>query len=159
MPKRIIQLSDAKIRKAKPQEKQTALFYGGSLFILITSTGGKLWRLKYRFDGKEKLFSYGAYPEVSITMSRLKRDEAERLLAKEIDPAVHRKLIKTAAEQSAETFDIISREWHWKFKASWTPGHAATIVRRLEQNVFPWIGTRPIGGIKAPELLSCTAKD
>ncbi len=155
MPKRIVPLSDYKIRKAKPQEKAVALFDGGGLFVLVTPTGGKLWRFKYRFAKRERLLSFGSYPEISIASARRKREEARSQIAEGIDPGQVRKAQKDAGVAASEsTFEVVAREWHEKFYDRWTRGHAATLMTRLERDVFPWIGSRPIGEIKAPELLS-----
>ena len=81
MPKRIIPLSDMKIQKAKSKDKPVTLFDGGGLFLMITPTGGKLWRFKYRFDGKEKKLAFGTYPEISLLGARKRRDEARSQLA------------------------------------------------------------------------------
>ncbi|MDD5343044.1 MAG: Arm DNA-binding domain-containing protein, partial [Smithella sp.] len=86
MPKRIIPLSDIKVQKAKPKDKPVTLFDGGGLFLMVTPTGGKLWRFKYRFEGKAKLLALGSYPEISLLNVRQRRDEARRLLAQGIDP-------------------------------------------------------------------------
>jgi len=153
MPKRIIPLSDMKIQKIKAQDKPITLFDGGGLFLLITPSGGKLWRFKYRFNGKEKKIAFGAYPTISLLDARHKRDEAKRQLANGIDPAEVRQAQKQANIQETETFEVVAREWHNKFKANWTEGHAETIRHRLERDVYPWIGKRPISEIKAPELL------
>lgn len=154
MPKRIMPLTNIKVQKAKPQEKQITLFDGGGLFLLVTPTGGKLWRFKYRHEGKQKLLAFGVYPAISLADARSKRDEARKLLAKGVDPGAVRKAQKRAETASTETFEVIAREWHEKFKHQWTKGHAITIMSRLERDLFPWIGTRPINEIKAPELLS-----
>jgi len=154
MPRRIVPLSDSKIRKAKPQQKRVTFFDGGGLFLLVTPTGGKLWRFKYRFTKKNKLLSFGAYPEISIAVARQQREEARRLLANGIDPGEVRKAQKAADIAASENFEIVAREWHEKFKHRWTPGHADTLMKRLEREVFPWIGSRPIGEVKAPDLLS-----
>jgi integrase len=154
MPKRIIPLSDMKVQKAKSKDKPITLFDGGGLFLLITPTGGKLWRFKYRFDGKEKLLALGSYPEVSLLNARQRRDEARRQLANGIDPGAVRKAQKQANVQETETFEVIAREWHGRFISTWTEGHAETIMSRLERDLFPWIGKRPIAEIKAPELLT-----
>jgi len=91
MPKRIKPLPDTKIRTAKPKEKEYKLFDGDGLYILITPSGGKLWRFKYRFDNKQKLLAFGAYPEISIQDARQRRDDARRLLANNVDPGAVRK--------------------------------------------------------------------
>jgi len=154
MPKRIIPLTDMKVQKARPQDKPIALFDGGGLYLLITPSGGKLWRFKYRFDKKEKKLALGSYPEISLQDARRKREDARRLLANNIDPDSIRKAQKQAKTEETETFEVIGREWHTKFTPTWTPGHAVTIMSRLERDLFPWIGKRPINQIKAPELLA-----
>ena len=154
MPKRIAPLSDMEVSKIKPQQKQRTLFDGGGLFLLVTPPGGKLWRLKYRFDGKEKMLALGAYPEISLADARQRREDARRQVAHGIDPGAVRKAQKQAVTEETETFEVIAREWHMKFTPTWTSGHAATIMSRLERDLFPWIGKRPIAGIKAPELLT-----
>lgn len=146
-------LTDTKARNAKPKSKQYKLFDNDGLFLLVVPAGGKWWRFKYRFGGKEKLLSLGTYPEVSLAMARERRDEARRQVADGIDPSQARKALKTTQVQVENTFEVVAREWHSKFTPSWTPGHAATILKRLESNVFKWIGTRPILEVKAPELL------
>lgn len=152
MPKRIVPLSDMKISKTKPQaSRQVNLFDGGGLFLIVTPSGGRLWRLKYRLDGKPKLLALGAYPEISLVEARAKRDAARKLVARGVDPAKVRQALK---EKSVETFELIAREWHERFKSGWTAGHANTIIKRLERDAFPWIGAQPIAEIKAPELLT-----
>jgi integrase len=154
MPKRIIPLTDMKVQKAKPQDKPTALFDGAGLYLLVTPTGGKLWRFKYRFDKKEKKIAFGSYPEISLQDARRRRDDARKLLSNDVDPGAVRKAQRQAKVEDTETLEVIAREWHEKFKTKWTEGHAQKILRQLELNVFPWIGARPIRGIKAPELLA-----
>ncbi len=154
MPKRIIPLTDIKVQKAKPKEKPFSLFDGGGLYLLITPSGGKLWRFKYRFDNKEKRLAFGSYPEIRLLDARRKRDDARRLLANNVDPDAVRKAQKQAQVEEAETFEVIAREWQDKFKSKWLEGYSEKIMRRLELNVFPWMGSRPIKDIKAPELLS-----
>ncbi len=154
MPKRIMPLSETKVRSAKPQGKEYKLFDGQGLFLLVTSSGGKLWRLKYRFDGKEKMLSVGTYPEISLAEARAHRDKARKQIANSIDPGAVRKAMKQTTTAETETFEVIAREWHAKFTPMWKPGHADTIMARLERDVFPWMGKRPINGIRAPELLA-----
>jgi integrase len=154
MPKRIVPLSDILVVRVKPQAKQTTLFDGGGLFLLVTPTGGKLWRLKYRFEGKGKLLALGSYPEISLIEARRRRDEARRNIAQGVDPGAVRKAQKQAETQEKEIFEVIAREWHGKFQHSWAKGHADKILSMLQRDLFPWIGKRPIVGIKAPELLA-----
>ncbi len=147
-------LTDMKISKARPQAKATTLFDGLGLFLLIAPLeqgGSKLWRFKYTFNGKQKMLSFGGYPEVSLADAREKRAEARKQIAAGIDPGDVRKALKA---QTQSTFEAIARERHEKFKANWTPSHAERNLHRLEHHVFPIIGSRPIADIKAPELLT-----
>ena len=113
MPKRIAPLTDLQVSKAKSQAKQTTLFDGGGLFLLVSPSGGKLWRFKYRFDGKEKLLSFGTYPENTLAEARAKRETARKQLAKGIDPGEVRKAQKAAKqEEGANNFEAVAREWH-----------------------------------------------
>ncbi|OGQ95526.1 MAG: integrase [Deltaproteobacteria bacterium RIFOXYD12_FULL_57_12] len=154
MPRRITPLTDTKIRTIKPAEKPQKLFDGGGLFLLVTPTGGKLWRLKYRFGGTEKLLAIGAYPQISLAEARQKRDQASTLMANGVDPSDTKKAQKAADTHETETFEIIAREWYAKFSPSWAASHGTKIIRRLELYVFPWLGNRPIKAITAPELLT-----
>lgn len=154
MPKRITPLSEVKVRTTKPRKNPFKLFDGGGLFLLVTPPGGKLWHFKYRFDDKEKKLALGTYPEISLADARQRRDEARKQIAHGVDPGAVRKAQKQAKTEETETFEVIAREWHTKFTPTWTPGHAVTIMSRLERDLFPWIGKRPINQIKAPELLA-----
>lgn len=146
-------LTDTKIRNAKPKERQYKLFDSDGLFLIVSPAGGKWWRFKYRFGGKEKLLSLGTYPKITLAKARTKRDKAREQVADGIDPGQVRKAVKAARSNEENTFEVIAREWHTKFKPTWTPGHAKLILRRLELNIFPWLGDRPIIDIKAPEVL------
>ena len=153
MPKRIIPLTDAKIAKTKPQKKPQTLFDGDGLYLLITPTGGKLWRFKYRFAGKGQLLALGMYPEISLADARERRASARKQLANGIDPGAVKKAQKQADTEETETFEVVAREWHTKFTPTWAVSHADTTISRMERDLFPWIGKRPISEIKAPELL------
>jgi integrase len=154
MPKRITPLTDTKVRTIKPAEKPKKLFDGGGLFLLVTPTGGKLWRLKYRFGGIEKMLALGAYPQTSLADARQKRDQARALMLNGVDPRDIKKAQKAAGAQENETFEVIAREWHTKFSASWAASHGNKIIRRFELYVFPWLGDRQIKSITAPDLLT-----
>jgi integrase len=148
-------LNDKKVRNAKPGINQAKLFDGDGLFLLITPSGGKWWRFKYRFDGKEKTLSFGTYPEVSLADAREKRYAARKQVAAGVDPGELRKSSKAAkATVSENSFENVAREWHSKFIKTWSATHAQHVLERLAKDVFPWIGARPIGEIKAPELLT-----
>ncbi|WP_376697247.1 tyrosine-type recombinase/integrase [Wenzhouxiangella sp. EGI_FJ10305] len=147
-------LTDTAIRNAKPADKARKLFDERGLYLEVAPSGGKWWRLKYRFGGKEKRISLGVYPDVALKEARERRDEARKLLANDIDPSEHRRTQKAAQhDRAANSFEAVAREWHTKHLPSWTEKHAETIIRRLELNVFPWLGGKPIADITAPQLL------
>ncbi len=148
-------LNDLIIRNAKPLEKAYKLSDEKGLFLLVHPNGSRYWRLKYYFLGKEKLLALGVYPDVKLAEAREKRDQARKLVASGIDPIAAKKSSKDALLLAAENnFETIAREWHIKFLSTWTEKHAKKIMGRLEKNVFPWLGKRPITDITAPELLS-----
>ncbi|WP_321934420.1 tyrosine-type recombinase/integrase [Paraburkholderia sp. J8-2] len=148
-------LTDTTVRTARPGEKSRKLFDSGGLFLFVTPSGGKLWRLKYRFGGKEKLLALGAYPEVSLKTARERRDAAREHLAHDVDPGEHRKAEKAATVAStANSFEVIAREWFARFEPTWAETHSSKIIQRLEKDVFPWLGARPVAEINAPELLT-----
>ena len=146
-------LTDVTIRSAKARDKTFKLFDSGGLYLEVSTAGGKYWRWKYRFAGTEKRLAFGVYPDVSLKAARVKRDDARKQLAAGIDPGQARKAEKQA-QAGAESFEAIAREWHAKFAPGWVANHGDRIMRRLEVDVFPWIGKRPISEIKAPELLA-----
>jgi integrase len=148
-------LTDTAIRNAKPGDKPSKLFDERGLFLLVTPTGGKWWRLKYRFDGKEKLLSLGTYPDVGLKVARERRDDARKLLADGIDPGENRKATKAAKqERAANSLEVVAREWYAKMAPNWAEHHGDRIIRRFERDIFPWIGGRPIAEVTAPELLA-----
>lgn len=148
-------LTDVKIKNAKPDEKTVRLFDGGGLYLEIAPSGGKWWRLKYRFGGKEKRISLGVYPDVGLKDARERRDAARKLLAKGVDPGEAKKAQKAATlERTANSFEVIAREWFAKYAPGWAASHADKIIQRLERDVFPWLGGCPIAEITAPELLT-----
>lgn len=148
-------LNDAKVRKAKPESKQYKLGDAGGLFILIHPNGSKYWRWRYRFAGKQKTLALGVYPVVTLAAAREARTAAAAQLADGLDPSAMRKIEKVqTAERAENTFEVVSREWHVKHEPTWAESHSKRIIARLEQHVFPWLGTRPIADIKAPELLT-----
>lgn len=148
-------LTVTEIRNRRPEEKPIKLFDGGSLFLLITAQGGKWWRFKYRFDGKEKLLSFGVFPDVGLKDARDRRDEARKQLAAHVDPSEHRKAVKSARTAgAANSFEVVAREWLARYSPAWAASHSSKVHTRLEKDVFPWIGGRVIGDITPPEVLS-----
>ena len=147
-------LSDRQIIALKPKAKPHKIFDGGGLHIYVSVAGGKLWRMTYRHNGITRLLSFGAYPAVTLKMARDYRDNAKSLLAKGIDPSNHKKVMKKLAKTIDEnTFEAIAREWHVKFSEMWTEKHRSNILARLEKDIFPFLGKKPISVIKAPDLL------
>jgi len=151
----IMALTAIEVSKAKATDKATKLFDGGGLYLLAQPNGAKYWRLKYRFAGREKMLSIGVYPDVSLSDARERREAARKLLANGADPSAVKKAKKAAAVALAEnSFEIVAREWLSKFSKNWKESHTRTTTLRLVNDVFPWLGVRPIGDIDAPELLT-----
>jgi integrase len=146
-------LNPSAVANAKPQVKPYKLADERGLFLMVRPNGSRWWRFKYRRPGthKENLLSLGVYPDVSLRKARERRDEARRLLADGIDPGDKR---KAEASAGAETFEAIAREWFAKHSPNWARGHSSKIIRRLELDVFPWIGSKPIASITAPDVLA-----
>ena len=150
-----MRLSTAKIQNATAQKKTVRLFDGRGLYLEIAPTGSRWWRFKYRFAGKEKRISLGVYPDVGLKKARDRRDEMRKLVADGIDPSAARKQQKLMAlDAAANTFEAVAREWFEKHSANWEASYSVKLLARLEANIFPWLGDRPIRDIKPPELLS-----
>lgn len=152
-------LTEVQIRNAKPCEKPIRLFDGYGMYLEVMPSGSKWWRQKYRYAGKEKRISLGVYPEVSLKGARARRDDARRVLAAGVDPSENRKAVRSSqVERAANSFEVVAREWVEKFSRTWATGHAKRIMRRLEKDVFPWLGGRPVAEIKAMDLLTTIRK-
>lgn len=144
-------LSDARIRAAKPKEKGYKLFDSLGLYLKIEPTGGRLWRFKYKINGVEKLLSLGLYPDVPLKRAREKRDDARRLVADGIDPSIQRKAEKAA---KADTFQALSLEWLELQRKKFAPATFEKADWTFKDLINPFIGSRPITEITAPELLT-----
>jgi len=166
MAKELIK-SDATIKAAKPKEAPYRLPDGSGLYLLVRPDGKKWWRLDYTHEGKRKTLSLGTYPDTGLALARTKAAAERELVAAGIDPSEARQAKKTQRAETqeierrlaegiplADSFEAIGREWFDKFSAGWVAGHGDKIIRRLERDIFPWLGARPITEIKAPELLS-----
>ncbi|RYG13432.1 MAG: DUF4102 domain-containing protein [Burkholderiales bacterium] len=154
MARTIPPLTALGIRNAKAGDQP--LRDGGGLYLLIQPTGRHLWRLDYRHSGKRKTISVGVYPDTGLADARAKREAARKLLASGIDPGEERKAAKAAGvEKSANSFEVVAREWFAKRKTNWVVGHANKVILRLENDLFPWLGKRPIADVTAKELLAC----
>lgn len=148
-------LTDAKVRSLKASEKQYKVADGRGLFLVITTSGSKYWRFRYRFVGKEKSLAIGIYPDVSLSEARDKAHEARKMLANDIDPGVEKQNKKRARKlAAANTFETIAREWFQKNSTRWIDSHGKRIMNRLEKDVFPFVGKRPITELSAPEILT-----
>jgi integrase len=146
-------LTDAKLRSLKPPERPKRVFDGDGLYIELRPNGGKWWRFKYRFDGKEKSLSFGTYPEVPLALARARRTEARMLVAAGTDPSAVRKQAKQKKQRAAaSTLEAVSRAWLARRSAAWTPSTLEAITASLENHVFPSLGARPIAEIPARDI-------
>jgi len=143
-------LSETKIRAAKLKERPYKLFDKRGLFLLVTPTGGRLWRLRYRIGALEKLISLGAYPDVTLKRAREKRDDARRLIADDIDPSAQRKAQRAAL---LDTFEGVAKEWLALQSKSLAPETISILGARLNSALYPYLGNRPVASITAQELL------
>lgn len=152
-------LTDTQIRKAAPQDKDYKLGDSGGLYLFVTAKGAKIWRMKYRYAGKEHRLIFGRYPEVSLAEARDQRDEARQQLRRNANPAVEKRKAKiTNAAATAMTFEKVARAWHEMQAPRWAPVHAKDVITSLERDVFPDLGALPIRDIDAPTLLGTLRK-
>jgi integrase len=156
MPKVIVPLTNVGVKNAAPREKQYKLFDGSGLYLLVMPNGSKYWRMKVRFNGKEiSPLSFGVYPEVTLAEAREKRSAALQSIAKGINPQTAKQQEKlTRATASVNTFEAIARRWHAYKADEWKDNTAAAALRRLETDVFPYVGKLPIEEIDTPLILS-----
>lgn len=148
-------LSDTAIRKAKPTDKAQKLTDGGGLYLLLKPDGARWWRWDYRrpVTGKRNTLSLGTYPDTGLADARERRDSARKLLAAGVDPGDHRKAEKAAGvERAANSFEVVAREWLGK--RDWVASYSVKVTAWMENDVFPWIGGRPVAELSAPEFLS-----
>lgn len=152
-------LSDVKARKAAAREKDYKLADSLGLFLLVRPNGSKLWRMKYRHLGKEKLLSFGSYPEVTLAQARERRDAARAQIRNGLDPSFEKKRAAASARSSAgHDFETVAREWHELQKGRWAPVHSYDVLHSLERDVFPALGAVPIAAIDAPMILDVLRK-
>jgi integrase len=148
-------LTDTGIRGLKAQTRTYRRFDEKGLYLEVSPKGGKWWRFKYRFAGKEKRLSLGTYPEVSLKDARQRRDDARKLVSSDVDPAENRKASKAAqVDRATNSFEVVTREWFAKHSPGWAPDHATRVLRLFERDIFPWIGGRPVADVPAPDLLA-----
>lgn len=160
MARKIVPLTDHQCRTTPPGESKQGerLFDGGGLYLEIKSTA-RIWRMKYSFGGKEKLLTFGRYPHVGLSRARKLRDEAKGLLAQDIDPSQYKREQETKQKiLQQNTFELVAREWYAHWQSSVTPRHASYTINRLEKDVFPILGEKPISEITAPQILQVLRK-
>lgn len=152
-------LNDMQIRRAKPEVKAYTLGDGQGLSLLIEPNGSKSWRFRYRFAGKPKMISLGVYPTITLADARSRRDDARKLVAEGKNPSEVRKEQKIALQTESESaFEKIATEWHQMKSAKWSEGYASDIMEAFQNDIFPDVGTRPVGEIKPLELLNVLRK-
>lgn len=153
-------LTATQVKNKKATDRPLKLSDGRGLFLLIQpNKTNKYWRLAYRFNDKQKTLSLGVYPDVSLEEARTYREEARKLLKAGIDPSENRKALKLSkATQNADSFEVLAREWLAKQSTFWASSHTDKVAGRLERDIFPFLGSRPIVSIKAPELLAAARR-
>ena len=145
-------LTVKRIQAAKPRAKSYKMHDGRGLYLQVPPSGNKRWRMKYRYDGKEKLLALGTYPSINLKEARDRCEDARRMLGRGVDPSEHQRLYKESARKQHENnFASIATEW--LSRQSYSDGHKQTVISRLENNVFPWIGEQPIENITPPQVL------
>ena len=152
-------LSDTKLRALKPRAKPYKVSDAEGLFVLVTPNGSRLWRCAYRFDGKQKLLTFGKYPDVSLADARDKLRETKKLLARKEDPAGIKKSAKAEQRQvQANTFELVANEWFEINKAKWVESYSVRLRSRLDDDLIPALGRRPISLITPAEVLEAIRK-
>lgn len=152
-------LNNTQVKNAKPEAKPYKMADGEGMFLLVHPNGGKYWRMKYRFDGRERSLALGVYPDISIIEARKRREKARDLLREGIDPG-EAKQDKKALDKlnSVQTFESIAREWHENKIDGWDERTAKDKLNRLEKDVFPFIGSKAIASITPPQVLMVLRK-
>ncbi|MDR2881917.1 MAG: Arm DNA-binding domain-containing protein, partial [Azoarcus sp.] len=142
------------IRNLKAATKQQKVSDEKGLYLLVTPTGGKLWRMNYRFDGKQKTLSLGSYPDVSLKEARNRRDEARKVIANGEDPGAIKQAQKAATKVARKnTFEAAARDWYEEWSKGVTPGTAEHTWSILRRRVFPALGSVPVAQIKLKAIL------
>ncbi len=152
-------LTALEVSKSKATDKPQRLADGGNMYLLIQPNGAKYWRMDYRLAGKRKTLAIGVYPEMSLADARDRRQQARKLIANGIDPVAVKQAQKAVVvAQTENSFEVVAREWFARHAPNWKENHSSKIIARLEKDVFPWIGNRPIAEITAPALLAAIRK-
>ncbi|MCR4305134.1 MAG: tyrosine-type recombinase/integrase [Gallionella sp.] len=152
-------LTALEVSKSKATDKTQRLADGGNMYLLIQPNGAKYWRMDYRLAGKRKTLAIGVYPDTSLSDARERREQARKLIANGVDPVAVKQAQKVSTIENVEnSFEVIAREWFVRHAPNWKENHSSKIIARLEKDVFPWIGNRPIAEIAAPALLAAIRK-
>ena len=147
-------LTDIQLKAAKPAVKPYKLADGKGLYLYVAATGLRSWRMKYRFLGKEKVLTFGPYPEVKLGEARDKRDAARAMLRDGRDPGMQKKLAAAAGALDAEnTFESVTKAWHDLHKSKWSPTHSDDVIDSLRRDIFPTLGSLPINSITPAMVL------
>ncbi|EPK0740572.1 tyrosine-type recombinase/integrase [Klebsiella grimontii] len=150
-----MKLNARQVDAAKPREKAYKLADGAGLYLEVVPSGSRYWRMKYRFNGKEKRMAFGVYPAVSLAQARALRDEAKKKLAEGIDPSFAKKEEKLVRDvQLNNTFQAVALEWHGTKVSRWSEGYASDIIEAFNKDIFPYIGQQPVNEIKPLVLLN-----
>ena len=148
-------LTDTRVKSAKPKDTAYKLSDERGLHLLVYPNSSKLWQLRYRYEGKEKTASLGKYPDVTLAQAREKRDKMRQQLANAIDPVEAQRAVKEAKKVAqAHSFEAVARTWYTSWSSTKSPRHAVYVLRRLEADIFPVIGLRPVSELQAPELVA-----
>lgn len=157
-------LTDAQVRKAAPREKPYKLADAGGLYLYVAPTGLRSWRMKFRFQGVEKLLTFGPYPDVPLSEARQRRDDARRQIRDHVDPSGARARSKAAKDAarieraSKQSFEMVARTWHALQAPRWAPVHAEDVITSMARDVFPDLGQMTLDEIDAPTVLAALRK-
>ena len=148
-------LTDTAIRAIKPTSKTAKFFDGGGLYLEVAPSGGKWWRLKYRFQGKEKRISLGTYPTIGLKEARERREETKKILANGIDPSAQRQAIKVSTTSiDKDSFEVVTREWFDKHVVNLAPSYSKKVRSLFERQIFPVLGAKPIAEVEPTDVLN-----
>ncbi|NUY34926.1 DUF4102 domain-containing protein [Paraburkholderia sp. JPY303] len=149
-------LTDIAIRNAKPREKSYRLYDTGGLYLELFPNGSKLWRWKYRFEGREKRLALGKYPEVGLKDARESRDDARKLLRTGVDPSAIKQRLEAAEQiEATSTFEAVANDWFERMMRDKAESHRVKVRARLEKDIFPWLGNKPVADITPRDILAC----
>ncbi|HCR86183.1 MAG TPA: hypothetical protein DIV86_05840 [Alphaproteobacteria bacterium] len=150
-----MKLTEIKIKALKPKDKEYKVFDGDGLFLLVHPNGSKYWRLKYRFNGKENIFSIGIYPQTSLAEAREERFRLKKMIKEGINLNQQKKADKRIElAKEADSFKSVALEWHSKNSKKWTEEHAKKLKGWIEKDISPIIGSIQISELKSPDILA-----